>query len=49
MHITLQGLLYPAARVDVVHVGVDDDFQQHLRMIGATSAIIIQFAERAQV
>ena len=25
MHITLQGLLYPAARVDVVHVGVYDD------------------------
>ena len=47
--VALEGLLYPAAGIDVVHVGVDDNLQQHLRIIRTASALPVQFAETAQV
>lgn len=43
--VTLQSLLYPAAGIDVVHVGVDDNLQQHLRVVGAPATLPIQLAE----
>jgi len=37
MDVALNGLLYLAAGIDVVHVGVEDDLEHHLRMVGTAS------------
>ena len=42
MHVPLERVLYLAARVDVVHVTVDDDLEHHPRMVGIRAAVIVQ-------
>ena len=42
MNVTLERVLYPAARVDVVHVTVDDHLEHHPRMVGTRAAVMVQ-------
>ena len=42
MHVPLERVLYLAARVDVVHVAVDDDLEHHPGMVGARAAVMVQ-------
>ena len=42
MNVTLERVLYLAARVDVVHVTVDDDLEHHPGMVGTRAAVIVQ-------
>ena len=41
--------LNPAAGVDVVHVGVDDNLQKHPRVVGTTAARLVKPADAADV
>ena len=41
--------LYLSARVDIIHIGVENDLEHHLRMVGTASAFAVQFLEIAQV
>ena len=47
--VTLQGLLYLAAGIDVVHVGIDDNLQEHLGIVRAAATFLVQLAERREV
>lgn len=49
VHVTLQGLLYLAAGIDVVHVGIDDNLQEHLGIVRAAATFLAQLAERGEV
>ena len=42
MNIPLERSLYLAARVDVVHVAVDDGLEHHPGMVGTRAAVIVQ-------
>lgn len=45
MDVTLEGLLYLAAGLDVVHVGIDDGLEHHPGMIGTAAAFLVQLPE----
>ena len=47
--VALERGLYLAAGVDVVHVGVEDDLQEHLRLVGTAAARLVKPAEAADV
>ena len=49
MDVTLHGFLYFAARVDVVHIGIEDDLEHHFRMVRASATLTVQFFEITQV
>ena len=49
MDVALDGLLYLAAGVDVVHVGIEDELEHHLRMEGATAFLLVQLFEILEV
>ena len=42
MHMVLEGILYLAARIDVVHVGVEDYLQQHAWVIRRTAEGLVR-------
>ena len=42
MNVTPERALYLAARVDVVHVAVDNDLEHHPRVVGACATVIVQ-------
>ena len=42
MNVTLERVLHLAARVDVVHVTVDDDLEHHPRVVGARTVVVVQ-------
>ena len=37
--------LYPAAGVDILHVGIKDDLEHHLRMVGTAAALFVELTE----
>ena len=49
MDVTQNGTFYLPARVDVVHVGIEDGLEHHLRVIGTTTAFSVQFLEILQI
>ena len=49
VNVALQGFLYLAAGIDVVHVGIDDNLQEHLRVIRTATAFLVQLAESRKV
>ena len=49
MDVALNLTLYLAARVDVVHVGVKDYLEHHLRVVGTALALAVQFLEILEV
>ena len=49
MNIALKLPLYLPAGVDVVHIGVDNHLEHHLRMIRAATLFLVQFPEVLQV
>ena len=49
MDVALDGFLYLAAGVDVVHVGIEDELEHHLRMVGATAFLLVQLFEILEV
>lgn len=48
VYVPLQGCLYLAAGIKVVHVAIDDGFEHHLGMIWTAAALIVQFLEIIQ-
>ena len=42
-------ILIPAARVDVVHVGVDDHLEHHPRVVGTAATLPVQLPETLQI
>ena len=42
MNVPLERVLYPAARVDVVHVAVDDHLEHHPGMVGTCTVVVVQ-------
>ena len=40
-----QQFLYPTAGVDIVHVGIEDDLEHHLRMIGNAAALFVKLTK----
>ncbi len=49
MDIALQTLLNLATGVDVVHIGVDDDLKEHLRIIRTAATLLVELAETTQI
>ena len=49
MDVTQEQFLYPAARVDVVHIGIKDDLQHHAGMIGTAAFFLVQLLEGFKV
>lgn len=49
MNITLERLPYSATRIGVAHIGVDDNLQQLLQIVGTATALPVKLAETAQV
>ena len=47
--VALERLLDPAARVDVVHVGVDDHLEHHPRVVGTAATLPVQLPETLQI
>ena len=47
--VAVQQLLYLAARIDIVHVGIQDDLEHHLRMIRIATRLLVELAELSQV
>ncbi len=41
MNIPQEKSLYLTAKVDVVHVGIEDDFEHHLGIIGTTTSLMV--------
>ena len=38
-------LLYPAAGVDIVHVGIEDDLEHHFWMVGTAAALFVKLTK----
>ncbi len=49
MDVALNHTLYLPAGVDVVHVGVQNDFEHHLRMVRAAATLTVQFLKLPKV
>ena len=49
MNVTPERALYLAARVDVVHVAVDNDLEHHPRVVGACATVIVQGVDALHV
>ncbi len=49
MDVALHLTLYIAARIYVVHIGIEDDLEHHLRVVGTPAAFTVQFFELPQV
>ena len=49
MNVTQEKLLYFAARIDIVHVGVDNHLKHHFRMIRTTTGCFIKFLEIVKI
>lgn len=45
----MKKFLYLTTGIDVVHIGVNDDFEHHAGMVGTTAYSVIEFLELAQV
>lgn len=45
VYVSLQGGLYLATRIKVVHLAVDDCLQHHHGVVGTASAFFVQFLE----
>lgn len=45
----MKKFLYLTTGIDVVHIGVNDDFEHHAGMVGTTACSVIEFMELAQV
>ena len=43
MNVTQQGLFYFTAGIDIVHIGIQNSFEHHSRVIGRTPGLLIQF------
>ena len=42
-------LFYLATRIDIVHIGVNDNLEHHAGMVGTTTYSVIELMELAQV
>ena len=49
MDVALQAPLYLTTGVDVVHIGVDDDLKEHLRIIRTAATLPVELAETTQI
>ena len=49
MDVALNRPFHLAARIDVVHVCIKDDFEHHLRMVRTTAFLMVKFLELSQV
>lgn len=49
MNVTKQKLLYFTARIDIVHVGIDNQFEHHFRMIRTTARFLIKLPETVKI
>ena len=49
MDVALQAPLYLTTGVDVVHIGVDDDLKEHLRIIRTAATLLVELAETTQI
>ena len=49
MNVTMEKLFYLATRIDIVHIGVNDNFEHHAGMVGTTAYSVIELMELAQV
>ncbi|MBQ0022515.1 MAG: hypothetical protein KBT29_04665 [Prevotellaceae bacterium] len=47
MDMVLKGILYLTARIDIVHVGIEDHLQQHAGMISWTAEGLVCFYNKS--
>lgn len=49
MNVTMQKSFYLTTRIDVVHIGVNNNLEHHAGMVSATTYSMIEFMKLAQV
>jgi len=49
MNVTQEKLLYFTARIDIIHVGVDNYLKHHFRMIRTAAGFFIKFIETFKI
>ncbi len=49
MNVALHLTLYLAARIYVIHIGIEDDLEHHLRVVGTPAPFTVQFFELLEI